>query len=103
MAYSKEQLKEILVSHGYPTDNERLLSSVINQIVDFSEEVNKCFTDWIENKKIVTFEVNGITADFLRNIRKQNEIAVLLSYEHLLRESKNGKSDFARLLKEKQR
>lgn len=103
MAYSREQLKNILISHGYPADNEGLLSSVIKQIGEFSEEVSKCFFDWVETEKLVTFDVNGIKADFLRNIRKQNEIAVLLSYEHLLSESKNGKSDFARLLKEKQR
>lgn len=103
MIYSREELKNILISHGYPSGNEGLLLSVIKQIEAFSDDVNKSFSDWVENGSLVTFEINGITADFLRTIRKQNEIAVLLSYDHLLSESKIGKSDFARLLKEKKR
>ena len=103
MTYSRDQLKNILCSYGYPMENTGLLASVIQQIEEFSEEAKQCFSEWVEHQTQVKFEINGITSDFLRNIRKQNEIAVLLSYDHLLKESKIGKSDFAKLLKEKNR
>ncbi len=103
MTYSREQLKDILCSNGYPKENEGLLTSVIQQIDDFSEEAKQGFSDWVEHKIQIKFEINGITSDFLRTVRNQNEIAVLLSYDHLLKESKIGKSDFAKLLKEKSR
>ena len=76
---------------------------MIKQIEGFSEEAKQSFADWVEHKTLVKFEINGITDDFLRTIRRQNEIAVLLSYDHLLKESKIGKLDFAKLLKEKKR
>ena len=103
MNYSRDQLKVILCTNGYPKENDGLLSSVIQQIEEFSEEAKQSFSDWVEHNSFVKFEINGITSDFLRKVRNQNEIAVLLSYDHLLKESKIGKSDFAKLLREKSR
>ena len=103
MTYSREELINILISNGYPAENKYLISSVIEQIKNFSEVTSQAFLEWINNKNRVSFEINGITADFLRNIRKQSEIAVLLSYDKLLKEKQSGSTEFSEILKEKRR
>jgi len=103
MTYSKEELRNILIANGYPAENTKLISSVIEQIENFSEETTQALLDWVNNKTKISFEINGITADFLRNVRRQNEIAVLLSYDHLLKEKQSGFTEFSEILKEKGR
>lgn len=103
MTYSKEELISILINNGYPAENKYLISSVIEQIENFSEVTTQALLDWVNNKTKISFEINGITADFLRNVRKQNEIAVLLSYDHLLKEKQSGTTEFSDILKEKRR
>ena len=98
-----EELINILISNGYPAKNKYLISSVIEQIENFSEVTSQAFLEWINNKNRVSFEINGITADFLRNVRKQSEIAVLLSYDKLLKEKQSGSTEFSEILKEKRR
>lgn len=103
MTYSKEELRNILIANGYPAENTKLISSVIEQIENFSEETTQALLDWVNNKTKISFEINGITADFLRNVRRQNEIAVLLSYDHLLKEKQSGIIEFSEILKERGR
>jgi len=103
MKYSKETLKDILNKNGYSSANELLITSVINQIEDLSEEANAAFSKWINNQEQISFEINGVSSDFLRQTKKYNEIALLLSYDHLLKESKEGKSDFSERLKERKK
>lgn len=103
MTYSKEELRNILIANGYPAENTKLISSVIEQIENFSEETTQALLDWVNNKTRISFEINGITADFLRNVRRQNEIAVLLSYDHLLKEKQSGITEFSEILKERER
>lgn len=103
MSYTKEELINILTKNGYPSENENLIASVISQILDFSDEATLAFSEWVNKQVKVSFEINGITADFLRNVRKQNEIAVLLSYDHLMKEKKSGRTEFSEILKEKRR
>lgn len=50
MTYYREQLKDILCSHGSPMENDGLLTSVIQQIEDFSEEEKKVFLNGLNIK-----------------------------------------------------
>lgn len=92
--YSKKQLIQCLEDLDYP-NNEALRNSIINQLNEMESDAQVMFDNWYNDRKLPKIDVEGITTKFLLDVHKMTPIAIILTYDRLLKEPKQS----ARLLK----
>lgn len=90
MNYTFEVLKEILLDNDYPASNKKLLESVIKQLQNLTPEGKTAFEHWRETRNLPTFDIDGITVDYMKTYHHANDIAVILAYDGLIRNPKNA-------------
>ena len=91
--YSKEQLIQCLQDLDYP-NNEALYESVISQLNNMGEEAQSMFDKWYNDRRLPKIDIEGITTKFLVEVHKMTPIAIILTYDRLLKEPEQS----ARLL-----
>ena len=90
MNYTTEEIKEILLDNDYPASNKKLLESVITQLQNLTPEGKVAFEHWCEMRDLPLFEIEGITADYLKTYHHANDIAIILAYDGLIRNPKSA-------------
>ncbi|WP_294547036.1 hypothetical protein [uncultured Bacteroides sp.] len=90
MEYSSEYLKEILLDNDYPASNKKMLESVISQLQNLLPESKKAFAEWIETRRVPTYDIEGITPAYLRANHNATDISIILVYDGLLRNPKSA-------------
>lgn len=88
MNYTSEELKDILLENDYPASNKKLLESVIKQLQDMTPEGKIAFEYWCDTRKLPSFNIEGVTADYMKTYHHANDIAVILAYDGLVRSPK---------------
>lgn len=92
--YTNEQLRQCLKDLDYP-NNEALYDSVISQLNNMGEEAQALFDKWYNDRRFPEIDVEGITTKFLIKVHKMTPIAVILTYDRLVKEPEQS----ARLLR----
>jgi len=90
MDYTSENLKEILLENDYPASNKGMLDNVISQLQNLTEEGKRAFEHWYDTRNLPSFNVDGVTADYLRMYHHATDIAVILAYDGLVRNPKSA-------------
>lgn len=90
MNYTFEELKEILLDNDYPASNKKLLESVIKQLQDLTPEGKAAFEHWCNTRNLPKFNIEGVTADYMKTYHHANDIAVILAYDGLIKNPKNA-------------
>lgn len=90
MNYTSEELKNLLLEEDYPASNELLLKSVISQLQHLTPEGRAAFEYWCDTRNLPVFDIEGITAEFMKANHHANDIAVILAYDGLVRNPKNA-------------
>lgn len=85
MNYTTEEIRELLLEEDYPASNEYMLKSVIYQIQNLTPEAKKAFDEWCNSRALPSFDIEGITPEFLRNNHQCTDIAIILAYDGLIR------------------
>ena len=90
MNYTFEELKEILLDNDYPASNKKLLESVIKQLQDLTPEGKAAFEHWCNTRNLPKFNIEGVTADYMKTYHHANDIAVILAFDGLIKNPKNA-------------
>lgn len=90
MNYTSEELKELLLDEDYPASNDYMLNSVINQIKNLTPKAKKAFDEWCDSRTLPSFNIDGVTPEFLRNNHQCTDIAIILAYDGLIRNPKDA-------------
>lgn len=90
MNYTSEELKDILLENDYPASNRPLLESVIGQLQHLTPEGKAAFEHWCDTRNLPSFNIEGITVDYMKTYHHANDIAVILAYDGLLRNPKSA-------------
>ena len=90
MNYTTEELKELLLDNDYPASNKKLLESVIKQLQDLTPEGKAAFEHWCNTRNLPKFNIEGVTADYLKTYHHANDIAVILAFDGLIKNPKNA-------------
>lgn len=89
MNYTTEEIKNILLDNDYPASNKLLLDSVIRQIQELTPEAEEAFDIWCDTRNLPSFNIDGVTVDFLKMYHKMTDIAIILAYDGLIRNPKS--------------
>jgi hypothetical protein len=90
MNYIVEELKEILLDNDYPASNKELMESVIKQLQNLTPEGKEAFEHWYDTRDLPTFDIEGITADYMKTYHHANDIAIILAYDGLIKNPKSA-------------
>lgn len=90
MNYTIEELKEILLENDYPASNKKLLESVIKQLQNLTPEGKVAFEHWCDTRKLPVFDIEGVTVDYMKTYHHANDIAVILTYDGLIRNPRSA-------------
>lgn len=90
MNYTPEKLQEILLDNDYPASNKQLLENVIDQLQHLTPEGMEAFVHWCDTRNLPSFNIEGITADYMKTYHHANDIAVILAYDGLIRNPKSA-------------
>jgi len=90
MNYSTEELKNILLDNDYPISNPKLIESVIKQLLHLTPIGEKAFIHWQETRELPSFDIEGVTAEYLKSHLKSTDIAVILAYDGLVKNPKSA-------------
>lgn len=90
MKYTEEELKNILMVNDYPISNKRLMESVIRQLQNLTPEAETAFAHWCDTRELPDFNIEGITPEFMKNCHGATDIAVILTYDGLVRNPKSA-------------
>jgi len=90
MNYTFEELKDILLDNDYPATNKKLLESVIKQLQNLTPEGKMAFEHWLETRNLPSFNIEGVTVDYMKSYHHANDIAVILAYDGLVRNPKSA-------------
>lgn len=90
MNYTIEELKEILLENDYPASNKKLLDSVIKQLQNLTSEGKVAFEKWCDTRTLPSFDIEGVTVDYMKTYHQANDIAVILAYDGLIRNPKSA-------------
>lgn len=90
MKYTAEELKDILLDNDYPASDKQLLDSVIGQLQELTPEAKKAFDNWCDTRNLPSFDIDGVTVDFLKMYHRMTDIAVILAYDGLIRDPKSA-------------
>lgn len=90
MNYTSEDLKEILLENDYPASNKKMLEHVVSQLLNLTEDGEKAFKHWCDTRNLPTFNVDGVTAEYLKTYHHATDIAVILAYDGLVRNPKSA-------------
>lgn len=90
MNYTSEELKDILLENDYPASNKKLLESVITQLQNLTPEGKVAFEHWCNTRILPSFDIEGVTADYMKTYHHANDIAVILAYDGLLKNPKRA-------------
>ena len=90
MNYTSEELIEILLDNDYPASNKELLESVITQLQNLTPEGKTAFERWCDTRNLPPFDIEGITADYMKTYHHANDIAVILAYDGLVKNPKRA-------------
>lgn len=90
MDYTTDNLREILLENDYPASNKKLLQSVIKQLQNLTPEGKAAFEHWLDNRSLPTFDINGVTVDYLRTYHHSTDIGIILAYDGLVRDPKRA-------------
>lgn len=90
MNYTSENLKEILLDNDYPASNRNMLERVISQLQNLTEEGKTAFEYWYDTRNLPTFNINGVTTEYLQTYHHATDIAVILAYDGLIRNPKSA-------------
>lgn len=90
MDYTFEYLKGILKENDYPLSNTRLIESVVEQLQNLTPEGKAAFENWYETRNLPSFDIEGITVDFLKTNHGCTDIGVILAYDGLIRNPKSA-------------
>lgn len=90
MNYTSEELKTILLENDYPASNKRLIESVIGQLKNLSPEGKKAFEEWCDTRNLPSFDIEGVTVEYMKTYHHANDIAVILAYDGLVKNPKSA-------------
>lgn len=90
MNYTSENLKEILLENDYPASNKKMLERVVSQLQNLTEEGKIAFEHWYDTRNLPAFNVDGVTAEYLRTYHHATDIAIILAYDGLIRNPKSA-------------
>ena len=90
MNYTSEELKDILLENDYPASNKKLLENVIAQLQEMTPEGKMAFEHWCDTRNLPSFNIEGVTVDYLKTYHHANDIAVILAYDGLVRNPKSA-------------
>ena len=90
MNFTVEELKEILLENDYPASNKELLDSVVKQLQNLTPEGKASFEYWCDTRNLPVFDVEGVTADYMKTYHHATDIAVILAYDGLIRNPKSA-------------
>ena len=90
MNYTIEELKEILLENDYLASNKKLLDSVIKQLQNLTPEGKVAFENWCDTRTLPSFDIEGVTVDYMKTYHQANDIAVILAYDGLIRNPKSA-------------
>ena len=90
MKYTSEELKNILLENDYPASNKKLLDSVIVQIQNLTPEGKAAFETWCDTRILPSFDIDGITIEYMKTYHHANDIAIILAYDGLIRNPKSA-------------
>lgn len=74
--------------------NEAMRKSMANQLNELGDKAQAMFEAWYNDGVRPKFEVNGISSQMLRDKYKMSDIAVILSYDHILKQPKEAQKVF---------
>lgn len=90
MNYTAEEIQNILLDNDYPASNKQLLESVIRQIQKLTPEAKDAFEIWCDTRNLPSFDIDGVTVDFLKTHHRMTDIAVILAYDGLIRNPRSA-------------
>ena len=90
MDYTSDNLKILLLENDYPASNKVMLDRVVSQLQHMTEEGKQAFEHWCDTRNLPTFNVNGVTADYLRMYHHATAIAIILAFDGLVRNPKSA-------------
>ena len=90
MNYTSEELKKILLDNDYPASNPKLLESVIMQLQNLTTEGKAAFEEWYNTRNLPTFDIEGITAEYMKKYHHATDISVILVYDGLIKNPKRA-------------
>lgn len=90
MDYTFESLKDLLLENDYPASDEKLLQSVIKQLQNLTPEGKAAFEHWCDTRILPTFDIEGITANYLKAYYHSTDIGILLAYDGIVRNPKRA-------------
>ena len=85
MNYTYEELKELMMEQDYPMTNKEMINSVISQLSSLCAEANSAFVHWQQTNELPEFDINGVTPDYLKDVHKATDIAIILAYDGLIK------------------
>lgn len=90
MNYSTEEIKDLLLDEDYPASNDLMLNSVINQIKNLTPEAKDAFEKWCDSRVLPSFDIEGITPEFLKSNHHCTDIGIILAFDGLIRHPKDA-------------
>lgn len=90
MKYTVDELKNILLDNDYPASNKKLLESVITQLQNLSSEGKAAFEEWLNTRNLPSFDIEGVTVEYMKKFHHANDIAVILAYDGLVKNPKSA-------------
>ena len=90
MDYTSDNLKEILLENDYPASNKDMIDRVICQLQNMTDEGKLAFEHWCDTRNLPTFNVDGVTVEYLKTYHHATDIAIILAYDGLVRNPKSA-------------
>ena len=90
MEYTDEKIIEILRENDYPLSNKGLIESVTKQLRNLTPEGKTAFDHWFETRELPVFDIEGVTAEYMKTYHHATDIAVILAYDGLIRNPKSA-------------
>ena len=75
------------MEEDYP-NNPIILESVTRQVLALNGKGEEAFIHWFETNEIPSFDIEGLTPSFLRKYHSMKDVAIILTYAHLVDEPK---------------
>ena len=74
--------------------NEAMRKSMARQLSELGEKAQAMFDAWYVEGERPKFEEKGISSQMLRDKYKMSDVAIILSYDHILKQPKEAQKVF---------
>ncbi len=89
ISYTDKEIEERLYEADY-SHNPAVISSVTRQIRQLGDKAEKAFLEWWNTGKTPAFDIEGITPAFCRKMHQMTDVAIILTYDQLLKDPKRA-------------